>query len=56
MIKCACGDPQCIGNINIDGPAFWVTNKDDKEVMIYLDDNAKVDLIRELQASLVKGV
>jgi hypothetical protein len=53
MIKCACGTAECKGNVRIDDNCLWVENDNGKEVMIYLDANAKVALIRELHLSLV---
>lgn len=53
MIKCACGKPECKGRVFMDSTSLWLENDKGVEVMIYLDPNAKVALIRELQESLL---
>jgi hypothetical protein len=52
MITCSCGDDTCKSHIRVDGDSFWVEDTSGREILIYLDANRKVALIRELHASL----
>lgn len=53
QIKCACGASDCLVRIIIDDH-MWITDKDGKETLIYLDANTIVKMINALRASLIK--
>jgi len=54
-IKCSCGDPECKITIRFgDSPhILWLTDKEGKETLMYLDASTTVKLISELRSVLL---
>lgn len=59
MIKCKCGDPKCTTTISIDKSSdsvILVASRKEgdrtNEILLYLDPNSCVELVREISRSL----